>query len=405
MDRNSRPASYASSGLRNWIRAFAMAACVASAGLALGVTAPSAAVAEAPPSGRSMSVPIAPDAPERYVVKKGDTLWDIARVFLKDPWYWPEIWYVNPSIANPHLIYPGDELYLTYVNGQPRVTVGRAGEVRLSPQVRTEPLANAIRAIPYDLLMKFVGRPQLIEKSEVKNRPYIVGIRHEHIMGSDQNEAYAKGLRDPPAGTRFTIVHIGDELRDPDNGDVLGYIGNYAGTASVIETSGQGHEQITHLGVVDTGREIRQSDKLFPADVQIGQDFVLSAPTNRDLNGQIIAIVNGTNVAGKYQVLAVNRGKRDGLVPGNAVAIFNRGEEVVDYADNGPYAWRWGFATTRNKVQLPKERSGTMLIFRVYDRMSYGMVVESTHVIKKGDFIKHPAFGHRDVGTRDFIGR
>jgi hypothetical protein len=376
---------------------------LAVAGLGSVTTVPGVAQAQAE-SGRSMSVPMAPNAPDRYVVKKGDTLWDIAGVFLKDPWYWPEIWYVNPSIVNPHLIYPGDELYLTYVDGKPRVTVGRAGAERLSPQVRTEPLARAVRAIPHDLLMKFVGRPALLDKDDVKKRPYIVGIRDDHVVGTDQNEVYAKELGRPAVGTRYTIIHAGEELRDPDDGDLLGYIGHYAGTGSVIDTTSaaKGKDLMTHLSVVDTGREILPGDKLFPANVEVGDDFILSAPKNEKLDGQVIAVVDGVYVAGRFQVLAINRGKRDGLVPGNAVAIFQRGESVRDYGAAGPVNWRV-YATNYDTVQLPKERSGTMLLFQVYDRMSYGLVVESTTVMRRGDYIKHPYFGHRDVGTRDVL--
>jgi hypothetical protein len=161
------------------------------------------------------------------VVKKGDTLWDIAGVFLRDPWYWPEIWYVNPAIENPHLIYPGDVLNLVYVDGKARVTLGSAGETRLSPQVRTEPLKDAIRAIPYDLLMTFVGRP-MPDRPQVRNQPHVVGMRDRHIVGSDQNEIYARGLGEVPVGSRYTIINVGNELRDPDDGDLLGYMGHHA---------------------------------------------------------------------------------------------------------------------------------------------------------------------------------
>ena len=411
MARILRPASTALPNPRTWIRACVLAAAVAGAGLALGLATP--LVAQAETTQRSMSVPLAPDAPQRYVVKKGDTLWDIAGVFLKDPWYWPEIWYVNPSIANPHLIYPGDELYLTYVDGQPRVTLGQAGATRLSPEVRSQPLASAIRAIPYDLLMDFVGRPQLLDTKQVKEAPYVVGMRDRHLVGSTENEIYAKGLGKPAPGTRYTVVHVGDELRDPDDGDELGYMGHFAANSAVIQTTGavvpgsssifkmKREDELTHLRVLDTGREILQGDKLFPADVDIGKDFVLSAPTNKELLGQVIAVVNGVYLAGKYQVLAINRGKRHGLEPGNALAVFYRGDEVRDRYSRGQ-DWMKTTATYA-KVRLPDERSATILVFKVYDRMSYGLVVESSQLIRLGDFVAHPSYGHRDSGQTDFI--
>jgi len=400
MDRNLRITPEVSFRPGHWIRAGAMALAVAGLGLALGSAAPAAAQEQA--SGRAMSVPLAAEAPDRYVVKKGDTLWDIAGVFLRDPWYWPEIWYVNPAIANPHLIYPGDVLYLTWVDGKPRVTLERPGAVRLSPQVRSEPLTDAIRAIPYDVLMDFVGRPSLLTKDEVKKRPYVVGIRDRHLIGSDANEIYGRGVKNAAVDARYTIVHVGDELRDPDDNDLLGYLGQFAGTARVIETarSDQGEDGLTHLRVVETGREILQGDLLFPATVDYGDDFIISAPEDTKLNGQIIAIVDGVRVAGRYQVVAVNRGKEHGLERGNAVAVFERGEIVRDRSGQ-TNKWRQ-LSTNYEKVQLPKERSATVLLFQVHKRMSYGLVVESTSQLRVGDFIKHPDHGHRDVGLAGY---
>jgi hypothetical protein len=402
MDRNLRLTTNHSASRRSWIRAGALGLAVAGFGLAIGAATPQAAFAQV--SGTSMSVPLATDAPDRYVVKRGDTLWDIAGVFLRDPWYWPEIWYVNPSISNPHLIFPGDVLNLVYVDGKPRLTLERGETVRLSPQVRSEPLSSAIRAIPYDLLMDFAGRPQLLDRETARQAPHVVGMRDRHIVGSDQNEIYARGVGEVPVGSRFTIISVGNELRDPDDGDLLGYMGHFAGTGQVLDTSNTGRrdEPITHLQVIESGREILQGDRLFPAEVDVGADFVPSAPTNKDINGRVVAVVDGVYVAGKYQVLAVNRGKRDGLVPGNVLAIFDQGETVADRASAS--FWRRNASNYEN-VRLPKERSASVLLFSIHERMSYGLVVESTQVIRIGDYLKHPSAGHRDAGLSDFIPR
>jgi LysM domain len=394
MDRHPRQNPDRSSARGRRPRTCALALAGACLGLALGASTPSLAQDEA--SGKSMSVPLAPEAPDTYVVKRGDTLWDISAVFLRDPWYWPEIWYVNPAIQNPHLIYPGDVLHLVYIDGRPRVMVGRAGDVRLSPQVRSQPLTDAVRAIPYDLLMTFVERPSVLTKDDVKDRPYVVGIRDRHIIGSTENEVYGRGLEEPAAGARYTIVNVGEKLRDPDDGDLLGYIGHYAGTAQVIDNTGENRKSLAHMRVVESGREILQGDKLFPAETDIGADFVPSAPSKTDLDGQVIAVVDGVYVAGRYQVLAINRGARDGLVPGNAVGIFARGELVRDRYDQSS-TWR-SMSTNYQKVRLPTERSGTLLLFKVHDRMSYGLVMESTVDMRVGDFIQHPSVGHRDTG-------
>jgi hypothetical protein len=412
MDRSLRLTWTASFGRGHWIRALALDVAVAALGSAANIATPATASASTDVSGTSMSVPLAPNAPDTYVVRKGDTLWDIAAVFLRDPWYWPEIWYVNPSIENPHLIYPGDLLKLVYVDGRPRITVASAGATRLSPEVRTSPLTGAVRAIPYDLLMDFVGRPLLLDTDQVRKAPYVVGIRDRHIVGSTENEIYAKKLGEPAAGSRYTVVHVGDELRDPDDGDRLGYIGHYAATGEVIQTSGavvpgarsifdmKRKDPLTHLRVLQTGREILQGDKLFPAEADYGEDFVLSAPSNESVLGQVIAVVDGVHVAGKYQVLAINRGSRDGLVPGNVLGVFYRGELVRDRYSRSQN-WQ-AYTANYDRVRLPDERSASIMLFKVHDRMSYGFVVESAQVITRGDFVAHPAFGHRDSGIRSY---
>jgi hypothetical protein len=400
MDRMLRVALNALTGRARWARAVSVSLAVAGTCLALGAAIPGPVAAQEA-SGTSMSVPLAPDAPDTYVVKKGDTLWDISGVFLKYPWYWPEIWYVNPQIANPHWIYPGDVLRLIYVDGKPRITVGTAGEVRLSPQVRTDPLAQAIRTVPYDVLMNFVQRPSLLTKRQADKGPYVVGFRGGHIVGGKSNEFYGIGLDKPAVGAEYTVIHPGAELRDPDDGDLLGYVGHYAATGRVITTTDAKHEKaMTHLTVVDSGREIQQGDKLFPAVSKFGDDLVLSIPTDTKLNGQVLSIVDGLAVAGRYQVLAINRGTRDGLKPGNVVAIYSRGLEVPDFYSRGR-DWT-KFTANYSTVTLPNERSGSMLLFTVHERMSYGLVVESKAPVRIGDFIKHPDFGHSESGRDDF---
>ncbi len=401
MDRMLRVASNALTGRTRWARAISVSLAVAGTCLALGAAIPTPATAQEA-SGKSMSVPLAPDAPDTYVVKKGDTLWDISAVFLRYPWYWPEIWYVNPQVANPHWIYPGDVLRLIYVDGKPRITIGTAGEVRLSPQVRMDPLAQAIRTVPYDILMNFVGRPTVLTKKQVDKSPYVVGFRGGHLAGGSFNEFYVKGLENPPAGAEYTIVHPDRELRDPDDGDLLGFIGVYAATGRVITTTDAKHEDpLTHLSTVESGREMQQGDLAFPAVSKFGDDLILSAPKNVKLNGQVIAVVDGLAVAGKYQVLAINRGKRDGLVPGNVVAIFTRGLDVADFYSRGR-DWT-KFTANYDTLPLPDERGGSLLVFTVHDRMSYGLVVESTAPIRIGDFIKHPDFGHDPLGKENFM--
>jgi len=408
MDRYLRPESSTSPQPRHWMRALLLALAVT--GIGAGMATPQPALAQAA-SGRSMSVPISPTAPERYVVKRGDTLWDISAMYLKDPWFWPEIWYVNPNIANPHLIFPGDVLYFSYVDGKPRVSLEQAGAIRLSPEMRTSSLDSAIRAIPYDLLMDFVGRPSLLTKDEVKSAPYVVGMRDRHIVGSIANEVYARNLGDSTPGARYNIIAVGEELRDPDDGDLLGHTGHFAGMGEVIQATGavvpgaasifdmKREETLAHLRVIENGREILQGNKLFPVTGDVGPDFVPSAPSNEAILGQLIEIVDGVHVAGRYQVVAINRGKKHDLVPGNVLGVFYRGEFVRDRFDRTNWS---AYTANYDRVRLPDERSATIMLFRVYDRISYGLVVQSSQVIRRGDFIAHPQYGHKEGGSRDF---
>ena len=158
-------------------------------------------------------------------------------------------------------------------------------------------------------------------------------------------------------------------------------------------------EPLTHMRVVEVGREILQGDKVFPVQADVGADFVPSPPSNEAILGQIIAVVDGVHVAGKYQVVAINRGKKHGLAPGNALGVFYRGELIRDRFDRESWS---AFTANYEKVRLPDERSATILLFTVKDRMSYGLVVQSSQVINRGDFVAHPQYGHKEGGSTDF---
>lgn len=369
---------------------------VAGLTVTVGVLAPPSTLAQAGPAqtvGAGSNIPLAAEAPDQYVVKPGDTLWDISKVFLKEPWYWPEIWYVNPQVANPHLIYPGDVLKLVYVDGQPRLTVAeRGGEVqggsgvkRLSPEVRRQPLDQAITAIPYDIVASFMGRPTLLTRDQVKQAPYVVAMRDSHMIGAIGNEVYARGIGDAAADTRFSIVHVEGELRDPDNNALLGYSGMYVGSGPVV-TVGDPAKII----MADSTREVLQGDKVFPESVDVNVDFVPHAPTE-DVDASIIAVRSHT-VMGQYQVVALNRGSNAGLEPGHILAVYQRGAVVRDtFAEGGLAARRTSRSSTLGKnVQLPDERIGVLMVFKAFDKLSYALVMETTHEIRQGDRAKNP---------------
>lgn len=361
-----------------------------------GLLAPPSTLAQEGPAqtvGSGSNIPLAANAPDQYVVKTGDTLWDISKVFLKEPWYWPEIWYVNPQIANPHLIYPGDVLKLVYIDGQPRLTVAeRGGETvergtggkRLSPEVRRSPLSQSITAIPYDIVASFMGRPTLLTKDQVKTAPYVVAMRDSHMIGAIGNEVYARGIADAAAETRFSVIHVEEELRDPDNKALLGYSGMYVGSGPVA-TEGDPAK----LVMTDSTREVLQGDKVFPESVDVNVDFVPHAPT-AEIDAAIIAVRSHT-VMGQYQVVALNRGSAAGLEPGHILAAYQRGGIVRDtFKEGGLGSRRSRSSSFGNNVQLPDERAGMLMVFKAFENMSYALVMETTHEIRQGDRAKNP---------------
>jgi hypothetical protein len=334
-------------------------------------------------------IPLVPEAPETYVVKKGDTLWDIAKIFLRDPWYWPEIWHINPQIQNPHLIYPGDTLTLTYVDGVPRVTLSQRGEVsgvtKLSPQVRTEPLSQAVTAIPYEVIASFMGRPTILDKEQVRTAPYIVAMRGGHLIGGAGNEIYAKGLEEATVESRYSIVHVGAPLRDPDTKDVLAYTGLYVGSGTVV-TAGDPAK----LMLTESIREALQGDKLFPQQVDVALDFV-PHPPEVEVDAAVITVQNVTTV-GQYQVVALNRGSADGLEAGHVLSVYQRGAKIRDvYSEGGLDSGRSKpFWRISRNVQLPDERAAIVMVFKAYDRMSYALVMEAVNEIREGDRARNP---------------
>jgi hypothetical protein len=331
----------------------------------------------------SQPVPLASGAPNEYTVQVGDTLWDIAATFLRDPWYWPEVWYVNPQVANPHLIYPGDVLALVMIDGQQRITNVRASTFRLSPQARVTPLTESITSIPYEQIAAFLSKGLVLEKDQADQLPYILSTRGDHLIASAGNDVYVRGGEPAANGTRYSVVHVGDELRDPDDNKLIGYQGIYVGEGALS----RGGDPAT-VALTDTNREALNGDRLIPETVDIPLNFFPKAP-DIDVDGRIISVVDGVSLIGQYQVVVLNRGARNGLAPGDVLTVFQAGEEVKDrYANNSLIgtALRGGGET----VTLPAEEAGTIMVFKVYDRIGYGLVMEATSDIHVLDAVRNP---------------
>jgi LysM repeat protein len=330
---------------------------------------------------------INPNAPKSYTVKRGDTLWGIASTFLRDPWLWPEVWYINPQVANPHLIYPGDTLALAYGrDGKPFIRLEQGGAARLDPRLRSSPLDGAIPTIPYSAISAFLSRPSVLTNEQIREAPHIVAFRDEHVVAGTGHEVYIADLKATP-NSRFSVVHVGDALRDPDDNKVVGYQGIYTATALVAQPGSP-----TKALLIDTSRETVQGDKVLTADLDVPLNFMLRAPRN-DVHGRIISVIDGTQAIGQYQIVVINRGKRHGIDAGHVLAVDQAGKVVRDvYGKQSGFARALGGVGTSfaPKVKLPDERAGTLLIFKSFDRISYGLIVGAANVIHVQDVVHNP---------------
>ena len=309
--------------------------------------------------------------PNEYVVQVGDTLWDIAGKFLRDPWFWPEIWYVNPDIENPHLIYPGDVLGLIYIDGQARITNVRASTYRMSPQARVTPLSEAVSSIPYEDVAAFLSSGVVLEKGQADSLPYLLDTRGDHLIASAGNEIYVRGIDGDVPSTRYNIVHVGEAMIDPDDNRLIGYHGIMIGEGSLRRTGDPATVALT-----STKQEATIGDRLLPASVDVPLNFFPRAPSS-NIEGRIIHVVGGVTQIGQYQVVVMNRGSGNGLSVGDVLSVFQAGKVVKDRIAGG-------------EVQLPEEQAGTVMVFKTYDRISYGLVMEATDAIHIHDAIRNP---------------
>lgn len=330
------------------------------------------------PALKVVPIEIREDAPLKYVVKKGDTLWDISNYFLKDPWLWPELWYTNPDIKNPHLIYPGDVLYLVWVDGKPQLRrdidgLSITGE-KLLPQVRELTFDAAIKTIPLDALAAFLKGPRVVGLEELTAAPYIVEFAGDHLIGSAGIRAYAKGVtRD--YGVNLTLVRQGQRYEDPNSDEILGYEAIYVADANV-----EIFDVTSTLFLRNTTRETLIGDRLLSADDYLPQaNFFPHAP-DAPVEGSIISVYDGVSQIGQYQIVTINKGAREGIEPGHVFKVFKSGRFVRD-----PYS-----KSRKKTIELPEEEAGVMMVFKTYSRISYGLIMTATRVIHVGDKVANP---------------
>jgi hypothetical protein len=370
-------------------------------------------------SAFAATVELAEHHPDTYTVQKGDTLWSISARFLRRPWEWPEVWQANPQVHNPHLIYPGDVLNLAYLNGRPSLSVS-GQEEGFGPHVRAQAVDDAIRPVPLVAIEDFLKKPRLVGEDEFKHAPHVVGVEDHHINGATGQLIYVRGL-DAPPGQQFALVRpIGryyevtskdgpsatyrQTLEDADNrpqmlwhdgpwkftwhGDVhfLGY-----------EVLQYGTVQVTHAGnpastlVLSSDYEVRTGDYVMPLDT-VAYDFqYLPHPPKQVLpDMRVIAFTDALNAVGRLQVVALSHGANVGVENGQVYSIFSRGDVVHDEIDYPEHSTKAFLHPHDAEVQLPEEYVGHVMVFRTFEHVSYGLIMDGIRPVHIGDILYEP---------------
>jgi len=358
------------------------------------------------------------DAPTQYTVVKGDTLWAISGKFLKEPWKWPEIWQMNrEQIKNPHLIYPGDVIRLDRNGSMASLSLLPGGiegnVVRLQPRTRIETLSTAIPSIPGNAIGPFLSQPLVLETAGMEQYPRIVATEEERVVVGTGNLAYVNGLRagDP---VNWQIFRPGQALTDPETGEILGYEAQHVGDARVKRFGAPSTVEVTR-----SRQEIAEGDRLMPSREVSVPSFVPRAP-DKPIKGTILAVQGSVSDFSQYSIIAINRGSRDGMEVGHVLATFRRGNTLtrtrsgrpsvlgeilgmeigsldvkpVPVVPDAAVATSDPNAAPRSDpyepVVLPDERSGVIIVFRTFEKLSFALVLKSVRPISIGDYVQNP---------------
>ena len=347
---------------------------------------------------------LASNAPERYTVKSGDTLWDISKMFLKSPWRWPELWGMNLSdIKNPHRIYPGQVLVLVRMGESAILRVDGSDDsnaldtVRVSPRTRSESLSDlALAAVNSKVIAPFLAEPLIVGAAELQAAPRIVATPESRILLSRGDRAYVRGpdglpLQDIQARTRvFRLFREAVPMKDPSSGEILGYEAQYVGKAALVRGESTSEEEgedgklntlvvPASIDVVAAKQEVRVGDRLLPEPQSVNYNFTPHAPSTR-VEARIISIYGSTAInAGQSQVVSINRGTQDGMDAGQVLAILKNGARVKDTTVEGT-----------SMLKLPDERNGLLMVFRTFDRVSYALILDVNDSVRAGDRLVNP---------------
>lgn len=332
-------------------------------------------------------IAVNPDHPDVYVVQTGDTLWDISAVFLRDPWLWPQIWNINAQIANPHLIYPGDIVRLVYIDGQPQIQVngGTGGmasatassdsslpTVKLTPQMTSIPINEAITSIPLDQIRDFFTSTRVLTEEEIEAAPYMVAGQQDRIMVGQEDSFYVRGELIPGISI-YQIFRVGERYRDPETRKYLGYRAEFMGTARFQRQS----EEVSKFNIAGSTQEILAGDILLPLQQDDLDPILFPKVPDSHIDARIISVEGGVTHIGQLDVVALNKGQNDGLDNGHVMAVMDLGERVRDSVHGG-------------SVNLPDERAGMLIVFKSLPQMSFGLILEAQQPLSVGDTVTNP---------------
>jgi hypothetical protein len=367
-------------------------------------------------------VALNPSRPQTYVVRPGDTLWDIAGRFLTNPWDWRKVWHANPGVANPNLIFPGDTLRLVEGRGGARVHVERGKRVvKLSPRVRVEELEAPVPTIPLNVIAPFLSQPYVAQTDDIQRAPYVVGFPDDRSIVGMGDSFYARGIRD--TGTdNFAVVRTGSPYTDPDTKEVLGYEAAFVANARVVRPGDP-----TKLVTTRSAKEVAEGDRLVPASTEEVLANFYPVPAPAGLTARIIAVLNGVTQIGQYNIVVLNRGSRNGIKEGQVFHVYSGGDEHFDrirarddewdrdWPSESPLTQEFWYGRARQDGWIegqpspnaplplhadvrkrsgayvtPFEESGTVMVFRVFDRVSFALVMRATRAMHVLDTLAAP---------------
>lgn len=333
--------------------------------------------AQAAPGGRCEFLQ---DAPDSHLVVRGDTLWGISGKFLRQPWCWPQVWGMNrDQIKNPHWIFPGQIVYFDRAAGRLKLGQvtgeGSMGTVRLSPEIRRESLGrDAVPAIAASVIEPFLSQPLIVENDEMKNAPRIVAASENHVYLGRGDKAYVRGELN--GGTAFQVFRPGVPLKDPVTNEVIGHEAVFLGTLK-LQRRAKEDDEVHTFTIVDSRQEIGVGDRLMPVPPAPILNYVPHPPP-REIEARIVSIYGGVNNAGQNQIVTINRGSNDSIDIGTVLKLSRFGQVISDRT------------SAKEKIKLPDEQYGTLFIFRVFNSISYGLIMQVSDAVQVGDLATAP---------------